>query len=260
MIKYKTGRKPARFDMHKMRMMHATLQHMATLGQPPAASNDYVAAVDKVTGGDWGMMLNDKEGCCTCADSGHTLMVRSANTGTMIKAPDSEIEKMYSAVSGFDPRRPQLTDNGAEETMVCRYMETVGLMGHKSVASSPLFGGTCSPHSLDLIRWTIQLFGHCRIGVNLPRGAEDQFENHQPWDVKNDLTVDGGHDVPLVKYDGQFFYCVIWGRLQPITIPWMMKFAEEAHVEAFPDIIVQQQMTFTRFSFPNLLADMATLH
>lgn len=257
---YKKGRKPALFNMHSMRAMHAALDHMALLGVPPAASNDYVSPVDKHTGGDWGMMLNNSQGDCTCADSGHTLMLRSANTSTMIVTADSVIQTMYSAVSGFDPRRPALTDNGAEETTVCRYMETVGLMGHKSVASAPLFGGKCAAHQLDLIRWTVQMFGHCRIGVDLPNSAEEQFDAGLPWDINGDLTIDGGHDVPIVKYDGQYFYCVTWGKLQRITIPWMLRFCEEAHIEAFPDIITQQQATFTKFNFQNLLADIAQMH
>jgi hypothetical protein len=38
--------------------------------------------------------------------------------------------------------------------------------------------------------------------------------------VRGDGAILGGHDVPLVKYDGAgggMFYCVTWGRLQPVT-------------------------------------------
>lgn len=190
---------------------------------------------------------------CVCADTGHALMLRTANaSGSIVVPSDADIEKLYEVVGGFDPSDPQDTDNGCDETTMCEYLEKTGFLGHKSDAT-----GTVEPSNLDHLRWCVQLFGTCRLGVNLPQSAVDAFNNSggsQAWDVGGDETIVGGHDVPLVGYKGDSFLCVTWGVVQPMTGEFILKFVEEVHSELFPDWIAQQGTAPSGFDLQDLLA------
>lgn len=213
------------------------------------------------------MMLNDEIGDCTAAWEGHALMLRTANVlGKPVIPPDSAIEGIYSAYSGFDPRRPALTDNGAEISVVARFMQTTGLLGHRATMAAPIFAGRCDAHVLDKIRWAIQLFGSANLGINLPDDAEDQFDAGVPWSINDTQRIDGGHCVGVVKYDDKYFYCVTWGGnpkiqngLQPIEIRWMERYCEEAWIEVFPDFVNKSGVAPSGFSLEQLCLDVAQL-
>lgn len=226
----KFGRKPAVHTVRTMRLGLVMNQALAALGAPPAISNDYVAAVDAVTGGDWGMDGNDTVGDCTLADCAHQVMLHTANTGSIVIPTAQDCLSAYSAWAGYDPSDPS-TDQGAAETDICKHMMTDGMTGVKTCATAMV-----SPSHLDHLRWCVQLFGACRLGIMVGEDSVKDFTAHRPW---TSLTTDsnaGGHDVPIVKYDGTFAYCVTWGRLHPISWDLMANpnFLQEAHVELFP--------------------------
>ena len=92
---------------------------------------------------------------------------------------------------------------------MCQYLVDTGFLGHKANAT-----GNIDPANLDHIKWCIQLFGLCRIGLNLPVYAENQFLAGQDWDVstQGDQSTNG-HDVPLVGYQGNFLYLRDVGKI-----------------------------------------------
>jgi hypothetical protein len=212
--------------------MFTMMAALDPLGSPPSVCNDYVSAV-KIP---WGMYGNDSLGDCVPADTAHALMLRTANVGSIIVPQLSDVIKLYENVGGYDPNFP-FTDQGCEETAMTAYMASTGFLGHKADAVC-----TIDDQNYDHLRWAIQLFGTCRIGLNLPGFAEDQFDANVPWDIS--ATGDqktNGHDVPLVKYlDADTFLCVTWGRLQPIKLPFLEKYCEEAHAELYGDWIQAQ--------------------
>lgn len=228
----KLGRKPVRFTEKTRRSLALMTDHLNTLGAPPAASNDYVKAVDAVVNGNWGMLGNDQYGDCVEADCGHMLMLRTANTGTIVIPTDQAILALYGAVTGFSPGDPN-SDNGTDETSMCEYMKTTGLLGHQSTAT-----GMITPGNLDHIKWCVQMFGGCRIGFNVPSFIMGEGPD-KPWDLNPsaDNTIVGGHDVPIVHYDSELFYVVTWGRIQPVTPAFIQAFNEEAHAELYTDWI-----------------------
>jgi hypothetical protein len=251
----KLGRKPA---VHTRRTMLSALaldHSLNPLGTPPVVSDDYVAAVDAVTGGNWEMFANDKFGCCVEADEGHYLMLRTANSGTMVMPQTSDVLGLYTAETGFDPKQTDTngnnpTDQGTEETSDCAYMVSTGFLGHKADATAMV-----APETLDHMRWCIQLFGACKLGVNLPQSAIDQFNAGQPWTVvANDGGIKGGHDVPAVKYDGTMFYIVTWAKLQPVSPDWLSRYTDEAHALIFSDWIEQNGNAPSGWNLPELLA------
>lgn len=248
----KLGRKPARHTLHTFKSALIMSRALDALGDPPAASNDYTAAV--TSRASWGMMGNDQLGDCVCADTGHTLMLRTANASSSIVIPaDADIINLYEAVGGYVPG-DESTDNGCDETTMCAYLRTTGFLGHTADAT-----GAIEPTNLDHIKWCIQLFGSCRLGVNLPQSAMDQFNAGLPWDVNGDSTIIGGHDVPLVKYDGNGFWCVTWGSLQLVTPAFIVKYNEESHSELFFDWVQEQGTAPSGLDLADLAAKMASI-
>ena len=220
------------------------------LGLPPDASNDYVSAV-KVP---WGMLGNDQYGDCVQCDTAHSLMLRTANAGEIVVPSEQDVLSLYTSVTGFDPKVPA-SDQGTDESTMCEYLQSTGFLGHK--ASSI---GSIDPKNLDYVRWCIQLFGTCRIGLNLPYYADDQFTRGQPWDISTTGDQEtGGHDVPLVDYRGGNFSCITWGKQQTITPAFLAKYCEEAHVELYPDWIRAQGTAPSNFNLAQLMADLQSI-
>lgn len=232
----KFGRKPAVHTRRSFRSGLVIAYHLNQLGAPPDEA-DWTPAVDKATGGDWGVLGNDQYGCCVEADEAHALMLRTANTGTIVRPTEQDVLALYTAETGFDPKRPE-TDQGTDELSACQWMETTGFLGHRASAI-----GAVDPLNFDHLRWCIQLFGYARTGFAVPDYAEDQFNRGQPWDVEapgpSGPNIVGGHDVPFVKYDQELFYCVTWGKLQAVTRAFVEQFFEEAHALLFDDWIKQ---------------------
>lgn len=221
------------------------------LGSAPVVTTDWSAAV-KVP---WGMMGNDSLGDCVCADTGHTLMIRTANASTVVVPTDADIVALYEAVGGYDPTDPS-TDRGCDETAMCQYLEATGFLGHRSDGT-----GMVDPTNFDHVKWCCQLFGHCRIGFNVPSYAMDQFGAGKSWDLDagGDQTIVGGHDVPIVHADRDLLYCVTWGKVQAMTPAFFAKFTEEAHAEVFGDWIKQGGMAPSGFNLDQLAVDLASL-
>jgi hypothetical protein len=201
------------------------------LGAPPSESNDYRSAV-KVP---WGVYQNDVLGCCVPADTAHAIMLRTANASRIVVPSVADVLGLYEIVGGYVPGRPD-TDRGCEESVMCDYMMNPGFLGHRAEAV-----GNVDHLNHDHLRWCVQLFGTCRLGLNLPKYAEDQFELGHPWDVSdNGDQSTSGHDVPLVWYGGGVFKCVTWGQTQVLTPAFVAKYCEESHAELFPDWIRSQ--------------------
>jgi hypothetical protein len=250
----KFGRKPAVHNERTKQSGFAMDRALAPLGAAPAVSNDYVAAVDAVTGGNWQMLGNDQWGDCCEADDGHYLMLRTANQGPMVIPTTAEVLALYSAETGFDPSNPN-TDQGTDEVSDCEFMVNTGLLGHK--AESTAF---VDPHNENYLKWCIQLFGGCKFGINFPQSAMDQFNAGQPWTVvANDGGIIGGHDVVGVKYDGTYFYVVTWGKLQAVSPAWIDQYADEAHVLLFPDWIAANGASPAGFSLMTLIEDLKAI-
>ena len=252
----KFGRKPAVHNMQTMRSALAMARHLDPLGTPPTHSADWPAAVDAVTGGDWGMFANDQVGDCTMADGCHQIMVHTANASTLLTPTAQDALDAYSALTGFDPSQTapdgsNPTDNGAAELDVCQYMQTTGICGHKSDGY-----GSIDPRNYNHIKWCVQLFGACRLGFTVVQSAMDQFDAGQPWDYVGDNTPVGGHDVPIVKYDASYYYVVTWGKLQPVTQRFLGHYLDEAHQELYADWIRQAGTAPNNFNLQSLLRDL----
>ena len=250
----KYGRKPAVHTKRTMRLALAMARTLDPLGTPPPLSKDYVAAVTNQDPDAWGMMLNDQLGDCVCADTGHRLMLSSANTGAIIIPTNEQIEKLYEYVGNYNPADPS-TDQGCDETTMCAFLMKNGFLGQKIAGTGPV-----DPTNLAHVKWCVELFGACRLGINVPDYFETQFDNGQPWDVEGDpanANIIGGHDIPIVKYDGTYLYVVTWGQLQPMTPAALLAFTEEAHAELWDDWIAASGNAPSGVDLITLIKDLA---
>ena len=244
----KYGRLAPRHTLRTMRGALALAKAYAPLGAPPSISADYIAAVDKATGGNWRLDGNADFGDCTIADSAHQIMLHTANAGRIVIPTATECLATYFKLTGGP-------DTGLDETTVCEAMQTIGLSGQKSAGS-----GMLDPARLDHIRWTVQIFGTCRLGIIVDQRFEDEFSAGQPWTRAadpNSSTI-GGHDVPVVGYTQDHAYVVTWGRIQAVTWALMAdaQFLQEAHAEAWPDFCRAGGTAPSGFDLAGLLAEL----
>lgn len=173
----------------------------------------------------WGVMLNDKLGCCTIAGAAHALQVWSANTDAMITVADDVVQKYYAEWDGYNPADPS-SDSGGVELDVLNDWKKQGLDGHALAAFAD-----AKPANLVEIRQSIALFGGVYVGIALPMTAQKQ----DTWDVVPHGGADakkgswGGHCVFVPKYDEHSFTCITWGELKTMTAAFFKEYCDEAH-------------------------------
>lgn len=259
-MKRKLGRKPARFTRAALVRSHRIARHLAALGPAPAVSPDWVSPVMRQSAGGWQMDGNDNYGDCVFADCAHQEMLRTANVGKIWVPTVDQVLALYSQCTGFDPNDPS-TDNGADELTVIEYLTCNGWLGRRLDGHANL-----DPTQAEQMKWAVCLFGASRLGVNLPQSAMDQFNKGKIWDYEGDNAPIGGHDVPLVKYDTQYFYVVTWGRLQAVTPGWMAAsypdgtpYVEEAHAELALDWVNAKGTAPSKLDLKQLATDLQTV-
>ena len=204
----KLGKRPRRHDVRTLMMA----RYLTSALPAAPARVDYTHGI-----ADWGMMLNDRLGCCTIAAVGHAVQTWTANAiGRELTVPDSAILACYEKWDGYNPTDPS-TDLGGVELDVLKAWRQQGFTGQTLDAFVAIDLGTrdsglgdsgnSAPNPQPLIpnpiAQAIWLFGGAYIGVELPISAQDQ----DVWDVpakpshKDDPGSWGGHAVYLVGYD-----------------------------------------------------------
>jgi|ERR1700723_726231 len=211
------GMNPGTYDPQTLRME----KYISTLPEPPAAVNWYGNVVN------WGAMLNDALGDCTCAAYGHGAQVVTLNTPVgEITPPDDLVLHLYEEACGYVPGDPS-TDNGGIINQVLKYAR-VHALGHKDDPffhrKFPLYAyAWIDTSAITVIKQAINLFAAVDIGLNLPLTAQAQVGS--VWDVVGDPQTDpnsfpnswGGHSVIVAAYDSNGPTCITWGQLQPMT-------------------------------------------
>jgi len=181
----------------------------------------------------WGQMLNDRLGLCTCAACGHLIQGWTAKSGKEVTVPDSAILTEYEQACGYNPADPS-TDQGGIIASVLDYFRDTGVGGHKIAAHA----------EVNLTQMRVQqalwIFGGLDLGVALPITAQDQVG--EVWDVVDFAQSSeaqpgswGGHSVAAVYYSPNGVDCVTWGQIQRMTWRFFMYYVEEAHACISPD-------------------------
>ena len=222
----KLGKRNVRFDHRTMKMA----KYLPPLMPLAEAQIDYSNGVT-----DWGKMLNDTIGDCTCAAACHLIQLATMNDvdksqGRMQTLPDSVVLDLYERWCGFDPKNPIATDNGGVELDILNHWRQEGIQGHRLLSYA----------AIDLrkyrhLQYAINKF-NVYIGVELPVSAQNQ----ETWDiVGNDGGRWGGHAIGLTGYDDTgsepIIQFVSWGKHMAMTLRFWTKYVSEAYALMLED-------------------------
>ena len=239
-MKYKLGRLPVKHDPRTLKLEKYLHTNLVV---PPSA-----AWGTKIT--NWGMMMNDTLGDCTCAGAGHLIMTWTSEASTLVTPTDDQIVAAYSAITGYTPSDPN-SDQGANELDVLNYWSNNGIAGHKIGAYVSI-----NPKNLNHVKLGIALFGGVYLGVNI---ADTDMNTVQQGNTNWSDTggnLEGGHAIPLVAYDVNSFTAVTWGALQTMTPEWFLARCEEAYAIVSPDWVENTNLAPSGVNMEALVADL----
>ena len=208
----------------------ALLARLPTVAPQPAVLRDVPAVVDwsrDVALESWGMCGNDVLGDCTCASVAHAIALWQSYCPSITFMTDREVVTLYSAVSGYDPGRPE-TDQGARCADVLQRWMKQGVACAGSIDLLSAFA-TVDPRNHAHVRAALWAMGAVYAGVLVHEAQESEA-------VWSDLTssIVGGHCVLLVAADNDGLTCVTWGELRRMTWTWWDACAEEAYALLSP--------------------------
>jgi hypothetical protein len=186
---------------------------------------------------EWGMLANDKYGCCAWAGAAHQTALWTAEGGDRAPFTDQAVLSDYSAATGFAPSDPA-TDNGTDVQQMARYWQQTGVVDangerHKIVAYADL-----TPGDLRELWAATYLFQSVGLGFALPESAERQFAAGEPWDVVRGARIIGGHYVPCVGRKGGKGLGVTWGKVQPFTADFYERFNNQGLVAFSEEMLI----------------------
>lgn len=215
----------------------------APLPDPPAAVDAYEAVKD------WPMFGNDKYGDCTMAAAAHAIQLWNAVTAQSDPVPPlAAVVAEYFTLSGGQ-------DSGLVESNVLKAWRASGLWGHRIFGYAPI-----NVHDQASLQRAIHWYGLAYVGIQVPANADAQFEAHKPWTLDSgwqSQQIKGGHAIPIVGYDKDYWYVVTWGSVQPMAYDWWRVYGDEAWA------IVPQEFKeaggFDHLDFAQLLADLKQL-
>lgn len=238
----KLGKKPARFDKRTLKLEN----YLSPSLTPPHKLNWQ----NKVS--NWGMMLNDQLGDCTCAAAGHMIMNWTANAGVLVTPSDNQILSAYEAVGGYKPNDPS-TDNGAVELDVLKYWQKNGIAGHKIGAFVSIY-----PKNIQHLKIASWLFGGVYTGAILKQADMDAVQNGKNWTYSKGQSI-GGHAIPALGYDSNGFQFITWGAVQTASYEWVYNQLEEAYAIVSADWINNVGNSPSGFNVKQLISDLKSV-
>jgi hypothetical protein len=184
---------------------------------------------------DFGMMLNDQLGDCTCATAGHFVQVVTAANGHQVTVPDASVERMYSRVGGYVPGDPS-TDHGAYVVDALADWRDHGPEDADGKVHRILGSAEVDLGNREHFKQAIDCFGGVYLGLSLPLTAQDQ----ERWLLSlaadgNERGSWGGHATSAHRYDQDGLWVVTWGAPLFLSWPFLDVYCDEAHVPVTED-------------------------
>ncbi len=229
---YKLGRLP-RTRLPGIPHLSSWMSSMV-LPEPPA-SISYVTSMPP----DYGAMLNDVLGDCTCAAYYHAMQVWSFNAGGVeITASDADVLRLYEVTCGYDPGDPS-TDVGGVEQNVLEYIHQHGL----PQAPAGMIWSHMQPEAHKLLAYfevdhrnpkdikrVISECGVAYIGFNVPDNVMPVHgQPPKQWTFQAGSSLEGGHAVVLVGYDEEWITFISWGELYQMTWDFFTTYTDECY-------------------------------
>ena len=227
----KFGRLPRKFDNRIMSLRD--LSHKVTLPQPPPKV-DWTKGIT-----DFGMMLNDQLGDCTCAALYHARQIWSLNNGGEDTQPDSMVQSLYEKACGYNPDDSS-TDQGGNEQDLLHYCMKTGMPLADGSVDKLIGFIEASPQLPDEVKLTVADFGVSYLGITVPSNIMNEFDEPvDVWDYDPNATSLGGHAVIIVGYDETGFTIVSWGQLYKMTYAFLQNNCEESYALVSSDWLKQ---------------------
>jgi hypothetical protein len=250
---FKTGKKAYKKDKRDLKWKYyANRAALPALPKPPFGHADLVT--------DWKMYKNDTLGDCVIAGALHDAMLDNAEAGNSVTFTDDEALKYYSIVCGYNLNDPS-SDQGCDIRTVLGYCRNTGLADpdgkiHKIDAYVEL-----DKTQTQEIYESIYLFGKAKIGFQFPDYAMDQFKAGEPWTIVEGAPVPrDGHDVEAVGVLANGSLNVVtWGKLQEMTIPFFLKYCDEAWSPLSKEMLTQKGVSLEGFDWTQLETDIADI-
>lgn len=247
----KLGKTPAR--EHAIQFKFASYFDQSRLPTPPAHFGHYGLVKD------WGMLANDRFGCCVFAGAGHSTVMWHAEAGNPVRFDDASVLKSYSELTGFDQSNPA-TDQGSDMEAAAAYRRKTGILdtdGRRHLIDSYV---ALARGDVEQIILASYLFGAAGIGIRFPDSAEKQFAAGQVWDVAPHSAVNGGHYIPVVGVNKSGnLLCVTWGRLHAMT-PAFYKFYNDESVAYVSTDPLKDNRSPEGFDLAALRSDLSALN
>lgn len=217
MLELKLGKTPAR-DAVKLKL--ATYVDPSALPKPPTEFGHERLVTD------WGMLGNDKAGCCVWSGAGHETMLWNREAGKQVNITTASTLRNYSLVTDYDPVTGA-NDNGTDVEHAAKYRRKTGLLDadgnrHKIGAYVAL-----TPGSLTELWYATYLFDGLGIGVEFPSQWMDAFNAGKPWDRVSRPHIEGGHYISGGAKRGGNEVVVSWGQPVPLTPRGYQQFNDE---------------------------------
>lgn len=221
------------------------------LPQAPAAFSH----ADKVSS--WGMLGNDDYGDCVWAGADHEHRQWNASAGRVVRFSRATALSDYAAATGFNPKDPN-TDNGTNVSKAASYRRKIGVIDRKGTRHKVAAYVRLNAGDVDKTKQAVYLFGAVGIGINFPSSAMDQFNARLPWSVVRGSQIEGGHYVPIIGYDANYFYVVTWGKVQKMTYDFFRTYNDESIVYLTDEDMISGK-TLEGFNLSQLQADLRAL-
>lgn len=223
--RFKLGRTKRTFDP-RVPCLSALLAGKAP--PPPPLSVDYT---DKMPA-DFGMMLNDSLGDCTCAAYYHARQVWTFHNGGEVTEPDLDVELLYEQACGYNPAVGGEGPGGNEQSVLTYLQQTGAPLGPNGQQRDKILGFVeVDPRNLDDVKRTIYNSGVAYIGFNVPANIMPQGqEPPQVWSVDpSNPQILGGHAVVLPGYDANGAIVISWGSIYKMTWEFFSKYVDEVY-------------------------------
>jgi|SRR5579884_215862 len=247
----KLGRQPSRWDAGVPVPVLAEVAQQAPPAPPEVA---YPAAPRRAWFGD------DRFQSASCVAAAHAVQHWGAQLGRTGTVSRRDVERVYMSVSGFNPKSPEETDNGASMLDVLDFWlntpdgQWLGqhLLGYLLV----------EPHNRAELRTAVHLFGCCYVGLWLPRSAQQQAT----WAIPpGGTTVHGqpgswgGHAVCVIGYDPHGLTVVTWGAAKRMSWPFWEAYCDEAYALVSREWVdgVDARLSTLEFQFQTIVAEIA---
>lgn len=207
------GKKPA---THDPRDVHVSLFRAGMpLALPPTHNVELFQTVPE-----WGMLGNDRFGCCAWAGPAHETMFWNLEVrDPMWWAPFTTecVLSDYETQTGFIPSDPA-TDRGTNMRDGLKYRRSVGIVDAWGARHTIEGFAAVTPGSPRALREAIWNFGAVPLGLIMPSSVMDQYSRGEPWTWIGDNSNEGGHYVPVMAWNEKGVWGVSWGG--PVLITW----------------------------------------